>query len=96
MHAAEAGMLEELKRGAEYVFKYLDDYQGAPVSLTMPIKQKEIRFDSFPPFFEGLLPEGIMLDSLVRQKKLDKDDFFGQLLVVGDDLVGAVTVKETQ
>jgi serine/threonine-protein kinase HipA len=96
VHAVEAGVLEELTPGAEYVFRYLDDYQGAPVSLTMPVKQKELRFDSFPPFFEGLLPEGIMLDGLVRQNKLDKDDFFGQLLIVGDDLVGAVTVREIE
>jgi serine/threonine-protein kinase HipA len=90
----QAGVLEELRRGTEYVFKYLDDYQGDPVSLTMPVKLKEIRFDGFPPFFDGVLPEGIMLDGLLRQKKLDKDDFFGQLVVVGEDLVGAVTVKE--
>jgi len=94
VHGVEAGVLEELKSGTEYVFKYLDGYQGDPVSLTMPVNQKEIRFERFPPFFEGVLPEGIMLESLLRQKKLDKDDFFGQLLVVGNDLVGAVTVKE--
>ena len=90
----QAGVLEELNRGTEYVFRYLDDYRGDPVSLTMPVKIKETKFYGFPPFFDGVLPEGIMLKGLLRQKKLDKDDFFGQLIVVGGDLVGAVTVKE--
>lgn len=95
VHGVEAGVLEELKRGSEYTFRYSEGYQGDPVSLTMPIVQKRFRYEQFPPFFEGVLPEGIMLDSLLRQKKLDKDDYFGQLVAVGDDLVGAVTVKET-
>ena len=90
----QAGVLEELERGTLYVFKYLDEYRGDPVSLTMPTKLKEIRFEGFPPFFDGVLPEGTMLEGLLRQKKLDKDDLFGQLLVVGADLVGAVTVSE--
>ncbi len=94
MNGIEAGILHEVSRGTQYVFRYLAGYRGDPVSLTMPVKEGEFRFDQFPPFFEGLLPEGIMLESLLRQRKLDKDDFFGQLIVVGGDLVGAVTVRE--
>jgi serine/threonine-protein kinase HipA len=35
-----------------------------------------------------------MLDGLLRQQKIDKDDLFSQLVAVGKDLVGAVTVEE--
>ena len=35
-----------------------------------------------------------MLEGLLKQIKIDKNDYFGQLLAVGGDLVGAVTVKE--
>lgn len=94
VHGVEAGVLEEFKRGTEYGFTYLHGYHGDPVSLTMPVGQNNFRFENFPPFFEGVLPEGLMLDGLLRQKKLDKDDLFGQLVAVGGDLVGAVTVKE--
>jgi serine/threonine-protein kinase HipA len=90
-----AGMLQEIERGKEYVFRYADGYQGNPISLTMPVSQREIRFDRFPPFFDGVLPEGAMLDGLLRQRKIDKDDYFSQLLAVGKDLVGAVTVEES-
>ena len=94
VNGVEAGVLEEVTRGAEYVFRYLENYRGDPVSLTMPVVLKEIHFNRFPAFFDGVLPEGIMLESLLRQNKIDKDDYFSQLLVVGGDLVGAVTVKE--
>lgn len=86
-----AGMLEEMA-DKHYKFSYLDTYQGPPVSLTMPINIRVYQFNHFPNFFEGLLPEGIMLEALLRQSKLDKNDLFGQLLVVGRDVVGAVSV----
>ena len=50
-------------------------------------------FDTFPPFFDGLLPEGFQLEALLRRRKLDRDDKFGQLIAVGADTVGAVTVE---
>ena len=88
-----AGELEELVAG-NYRFSYQPDYLGPPVSLTMPIKKTVYEFNQFPPFFEGLLPEGIQLEALLRKYKLDKNDYLGQLLQVGSDLVGAVTVEE--
>jgi serine/threonine-protein kinase HipA len=90
-----AGILEELSAN-QFRFIYDDRYQGAPVSLTMPIKKKVYEYNQFPPFFEGLLPEGVMLEALLRKFKLDKDDYFGQLIKVGRDMVGAVTVEEMQ
>ena len=55
--------------------------------------KKKFSFDGFPPFFEGLLPEGIMLEGLLRQLKIDANDYFSQLLATGKDLIGAVTVE---
>lgn len=90
----EAGTLLELEFGKKYRFEYLDDYRGKPVSLTLPVSQKVYEFDTFPPFFEGLLPEGYQLEGLLKIGKLDRNDYFSQLMTVGDDLVGNVTVKE--
>ena len=89
-----AGILEETEPGKKYKFKYDIVYDGVPVSLTMPLNQKEFLFDRFPPFFEGLLPEGDMLDGLIREKKIDSKDYFSQLMAVGGDLVGNVTVEK--
>jgi serine/threonine-protein kinase HipA len=91
-----AGELAEIEKGQKYKFAYYDDYTGPPVSLTMPVKQREYEFDNFPPFFDGLLPEGVQLEALIRQMKIDKNDFFSQLVHVGKDLVGSVTVEEVE
>ncbi len=90
----EAGILTELVQGKEYVFEYLDGYDGLEVSRTMPTKEKVYKFDKFPPFFDGLLPEGIQLEGLLKIRKIDKNDYFSQLIAVGEDMVGVVTVKE--
>lgn len=94
MHGVKAGILEEIEKGKRYVFTYDDEYTGDPISLTMPVQKKRYEFDTFPPFFEGLLPEGIQLEGLLRLNKIDAHDFFSQLVSVGGDMVGAVTVKE--
>ena len=96
MHGMAAGILEEIEKGSKYTFTYSDEYDGPPISQTMPVVQRWYEFDRFPPFFEGLLPEGEMLEGLLRQAKIDRSDCFGQLLAVGGDLVGAVTVEEVQ
>jgi len=94
MHGLPAGILEELEPGRKYRFVYLETYRGLPVSLTMPIGEKEFVFDRFPPFFDGLLPEGPLLEGLLKHRKIDKNDYFTQLVTVGNELVGAVTVRE--
>jgi len=94
VNGTEAGILSEIKQGTEYVFEYLDGYNGLEVSRTMLLNQKKYSFDKFPPFFEGLLPEGFQLEGLLKIKKIDKNDFFSQLIAVGEDLIGVVTVKE--
>ena len=93
VNAMPAGVLEELD-SQKYQFTYNIDYIGPPVSLTMPVKEKIFHFETFPPFFEGLLPEGILLEALLRKYKLDRKDYFQQLLLIGKDTVGAVTVEE--
>lgn len=87
------GYLDEVIRGKAYQFTYLEGYEGKPISLTMPIDVKIYYFNEFPPFFDGLLPEGFHLDALCRRMKVDKDDSFRQLLLVGKDVVGSVSVE---
>ncbi len=91
-----AGDLIEVEKGKKYLFRYRDKYTKEPVSLTMPLQKKEYEFDRFPPFFEGLLPEGAQLDALLRKNKIDRNDFFSILIKTGKDLVGSVTVEEAE
>jgi serine/threonine-protein kinase HipA len=78
----------------EYTLTYCPEYSGPPISLTLPLSTTPYHFEKFPAFFDGLLPEGPQLEALLKQGKLDRLDYFGQLIQVGHDLVGAVTVLE--
>ncbi|MBP9829101.1 MAG: HipA N-terminal domain-containing protein [Proteobacteria bacterium] len=77
-----------------YTFQYLSTYQGPPISLTMPYRLEPYTYTAFPPFFDGLLPEGYQLEGLLRLSKIDRNDYMAQLAAVGSDMVGTVTVKE--
>ncbi|MCX6326170.1 MAG: HipA N-terminal domain-containing protein [Bacteroidia bacterium] len=90
----EAGLLSEINPGNNYRFEYLDGYNGLEISRTMQLDQREFNFNEFPPFFDGLLPEGYQLEGLLKIKKIDRKDCFSQLLAVGEELIGVVTVKE--
>lgn len=90
----EAGTLTEVIQGREYLFEYIEGYAGPEVSRTMPTRTRTYTFKTFPPFFDGLLPEGFQLEGLLKIGKIDRQDYFSQLVAVGNDMVGAVTVKE--
>ena len=62
----------------------------------MPVPRRVFEFNQFPSVFEGLLLEGIQLEAMLRRYKLDRGDLFGQLIVVGQDLVGSLTVREAK
>ena len=87
-----AGHLEQVEADV-WQFVYADNYHGIPISLTMPVRVKPYRFGSFPPFFDGLLPEGPQLEALLRTHKIDRSDRFTQLVTVGEDLVGSLSVR---
>ena len=91
---SEAGTLTEVNFRKRYRFEYMPGYSEAPVSLTMPDKNKIYESDTFPSFFDGLLPEGFQLDGLLKFGKIDRNDQFSQLIAVGADMVGNVTIKE--
>ncbi len=92
IHNIPAGIFIE-ENSQLYFFEYFDDYTGPAISLTIPITQSQYKYYRFPPFFDGLLPEGIQLEAVLKAHKIDKHDYFQQLIITGSDLVGAVTVE---
>lgn len=92
-HGQPAGVLQGLTDGT-WTFTYSPAYTGQAVSLTLPLRREPYQFTSFPSIFEGLLPEGPQLETLLRKHKIDRNDPFRQLVTVGEDLVGSLTVRE--
>jgi serine/threonine-protein kinase HipA len=95
-HGVKAGMLEEDIPNKSYRFSYEDNYRGEPISRGLPLTAKRFEFSTFPPIFDGLLPEGLQLEGLLKIGKIDRDDYFSQLIAVGADLVGAITVRASR
>ena len=90
-----AGFLSETDDG--YEFQYTEDYvrerSGPAASLTMPIREDPYRSTVLFPFFDGLIPEGWLLDVAVRNWKLDPADRFGLLLHTCRDCIGDVQIE---
>ena len=90
-----AGRLTETD-GGEYQFQYTADYvQQHPhqfLTFTMPVTMQPYTEKRLFPFFEGLIPEGWLLDIASRNWKLNPNDRMGLLLACCQDCIGAVSV----
>jgi serine/threonine-protein kinase HipA len=94
-NAMMAGRLSESDEG--YVFTYDGEYlqkeDAKPVSLTMPLRAEAFKSNVLFPFFDGLIPEGWLLDIAVDYWKIKPNDRFKLLVATCRDAVGAVTVE---
>ncbi|RLE03568.1 MAG: phosphatidylinositol kinase [Bacteroidetes bacterium] len=90
-----AGKLTETNEG-EFVFKYDDQYvENHPaefITFTMPVSKKPYIEKRLFPFFEGLIPEGWLLDIASKSWKINPNDRMGLLLVCCQNCIGAVSV----
>jgi len=91
----KAGILIKKKESYEFEYEdnYINDPAAMPISATMPLSQKRFYSEKLFPFFENLLPEGILLEMAVAKLKIDRNNKFELLLHVGQDTVGAVTIR---
>ena len=93
---AFAGMLAETDEG--YSFSYDKDYlagdPASPVSLTLPLRAEAYTSSTLFPFFDGLIPEGWLLNIVSKNWKIDTADRFGLLLAACRDTIGNVSVRE--
>ncbi|MBQ7146664.1 MAG: HipA N-terminal domain-containing protein [Lachnospiraceae bacterium] len=90
-----AGLLEEMDDG--YRFQYDAEYlqrDPLPVSLTLPLTDKPYTSKTLFPFFDGLIPEGWLLEVVTHNWKIDRRDRFGLLLIACKDAIGNVSIQE--
>ena len=94
-----AGILTETDDG-EYVFQYQDSYlREHPedfISFTMLVNDKAYVEKRLFPFFEGLIPEGWLLDIASKNWKINQNDRMGLLLACCQNCIGAVSVIPIQ
>ncbi|MCF0218772.1 MAG: HipA N-terminal domain-containing protein [Muribaculaceae bacterium] len=91
-----AGLLSETDSG--YTFEYLPEYLGGenphPVSLTLPLSEEAYTSSVLFPFFDGLIPEGWLLDVAIRNSDVSILDRMALLMLCCKDCIGAVSVIE--
>jgi serine/threonine-protein kinase HipA len=79
-----------------YIFQYDTDYLNSagakPVSLTLPLQKQPYESKILFPFFDGLIPEGWLLDIATGNWKINPRDRFGLLLILCKDCIGCVSV----
>ena len=93
VHDIEAGLLQE-EDGGSYRFTYDSGYSGAPVSLSMPVREAPYYSEHLFPYFFNMLSEGENRQLQSRILHIDEEDDFGILLATAQtDTIGAVTVK---
>lgn len=91
-----AGELSETDEGYCFVYDpgYLHSDRPLPVSISLPLTETAFTSSTLFPFFDGLIPEGWLLDIASRNWKLDRNDRFGLLLLCCNDCIGDVSVRE--
>ena len=89
-----AGLLAETDAGYEfcYIKDYLESKNAKPVSLTLPLTDKPYHSNVLFPFFDGLIPEGWLLDVALRNSDISYLDRMSLLLLCCKDCIGAVSV----
>ena len=93
-----AGVLTE--DGGEYRFCYDAAYlmhdDAQPVSLTFPLQSEAFVSPVLFPFFDGLIPEGWLLDVALRNTDISILDRMSLLLLCCKECIGSVSVVSRQ
>ena len=87
-------MLSQDEHGYHFKYDeaYLNKLDSFPVSQTLPLQAVKFDSNSLFPFFDGLIPEGWLLEIAEKNWKLNPRDRMGLLLACCKDCIGAVSI----
>lgn len=90
-----AGEIFENNDG-EYVFQYdpqyVEQHPDQFVTFSMPVREAPYKDKRLFPFFDGLIPEGWLLEIASKSWKIQQNDRMGLLLACCKNCIGAVSV----
>ncbi len=91
-----AGLLTETDEG-DYIFtydvEYVKNHLDKFLTFSMPVTHMPYINSRLFPFFEGLIPEGWLLDVASKNWKINLNDRMGLLMACCGNCIGAVSVK---
>lgn len=96
----EAGVISEVEEDELYRFRYLSSYlsreDAQPISLSFPLRDEPYEREILFPFFDGLIPEGWLLNIAISSWKIHHLDRMELLLTCCRDCIGAVHVERIE
>ena len=89
-----AGFIQETEEGYTFSYdkEYLKNEDALAVSLTLPLREKAYTSNTLFSFFDGLIPEGWMLEIAQENWSLNERDRFGLLLACCKNTIGSIGV----
>ncbi len=89
-----AGTITEDENGYRFAYDkaYLLTADAEPVSLTLALREEPYESNVLFPFFDGLIPEGWLLNIAERNWKIRRHDRMALLLTCCRDCIGNVSV----
>lgn len=90
-----AGVLTEDDNGYRFTYqeRYLKKDGVLAVSLTLPLQKEPFHSENLFPFFDGLIPEGWLLNIAHKNWKINPRDRMGLLLTTCRDCIGNISVR---
>lgn len=81
-----------------FIFEYDDEWLNNPntksISLTLPKTRKRYESNILFSFFDGLIPEGYLLELAIKKFNIASNDRMSLLLKTCHNPIGIVSVKE--
>lgn len=95
LNETPCGILTEDEMGYNFRYDvaYLKNSDAEPVGIAFPLQEEPFRSNMLFPFFDGLIPEGWLLDVAERNWKIHRNDRMGMLMTCCKDCIGAVSVE---
>lgn len=92
------GVVSETDNGYTFVYNvdYLKNNQAQAISVTLPLSENPYQSKTLFAFFDGLIPEGWLLDIAEKNWKINYKDRMGLLLTCCKDCIGAVSVQKNE
>jgi serine/threonine-protein kinase HipA len=78
----------------KYPETYLENQKAIPVSLSLPLQEENYHSENLFSFFDGLIPEGWLLDIAHKNWKINPRDRMGLLLTTFRDSIGNISILE--
>ena len=83
-----------------YAFQYDKDYLLNPVygdvSRTLPLRSEPFTDKNMLPFFDGLIPEGWLIQITIENRKLNPRDRMSLLLTLCQDCIGDIAILKNE